>query len=82
LNLHIIENSFKTKIMTPLTSYIVVENEAQEKVLLEKQKQILSTKKQLDLGGATQMSEPSLWMLLIPLIGIAVLKRVKSYRGV
>lgn len=78
LNLRIIEDSFRTRVMTPLTSYIVVENKAQEKALLEKQKQLLSTKKQLDLGGATQMSEPALWMLLLPLFGIAVIRKIRD----
>jgi hypothetical protein len=47
--LDIVKASIKTGVMSPYTSYIVLENEAQEKVLLEKQKQILSTKKALDI---------------------------------
>lgn len=63
----IIANSFRTKIMTPLTSYIVVEDEAQEKVMLEKQKQLLASKLPLDAGEETQMSEPPLWVLIVGL---------------
>jgi len=67
--------------MTPLTSYIVVENEAQKAVLLRKQKEVLAGKKSLDLNESTQrMSEPELMLLLI-LLGAFMffLKRKKLY---
>ena len=68
--LTIIKNSFSSKIMTPLTSYIVVENEAQKAMILSKQKQVLASNQSLDLGEETlPMSEPSLWWLLF-LLGI------------
>ncbi len=71
-----VKMSFKSKIMTPLTSYIVVENEAQKAVLLRKQKEVLAGKKSLDLNERTQsMSEPKLILLLI-LVGVLLfLKR-------
>ncbi len=66
----ILENSFRTGIMTPQTSYIVVENEAQEQALLEKQRQLLASQKNLDASDAEErMSEPS----LMAVAGIAVL---------
>jgi len=58
--------------MTPETSYLVVENEAQKAALMQKQKQVLSSNKLLDLNEDTQrMSEPSLWVLAV-LLGLAL----------
>lgn len=63
--LSLVRNSFAAHIMTPVTSFIVVENEAQRKVLLKKQEQVLSAKKFLDLGEETRMSEPDMWLLML-----------------
>jgi len=71
--LNLVKNSFISKIMTPVTSYLVVENEAQKAILKKKQEQVLSSNKSLDLDENTQrMSEPSLWILTI-LLGLALL---------
>ena len=71
--LKIIKASFQSGIMTPLTSYISLENEAQKAALLAKQKQTLSGNPLLDAGEElTAMSEPPLWMLL-GLIGLVFL---------
>ncbi len=75
--LEIVKASIKSGFMSPLTSYIVLENEAQEKVLLEKQKQILSTKKSLDVGEPTQMSEPSLVVIAIIAAAFVLLVRFR-----
>lgn len=73
-----VKMSFKSKIMTPLTSYIVVENEAQKALLLRKQKEVLAGKKSLDLNEDTQrMSEPKLILLLI-LFGSFIFLRRKQ----
>lgn len=64
--LDMIKTSFKSKIMIPETSYIVVENEAQKAALLRKQKEVLASKKSLDIGNEAQaMSEPSLWLIIL-----------------
>jgi hypothetical protein len=71
--LSLVKNSFRSKIMTPVTSYLVVENEAQRAILKRKQEQVLASNKSLDLGEDTlRMSEPSL-ILLTVLFGLALL---------
>lgn len=75
---NLVKYSFLSKIMTPYTSYIVVENEAQKAILKRKQEQVLSSNKSYDLGEDTQrMSEPNLVLLLIILIIIYGLNRWK-----
>jgi len=74
--LNLIKYSFKSKVMTPMTSYLVVENEAQKAILKRKQAQVLSGNKLLDLGDSRTMSEPNL-ILLVVLFGIVFLLRKK-----
>lgn len=72
--------SFKSKIMTPLTSYLVVENEAQKAVLKKKQEQVLVGNKSLDIDDEVQrMSEPGLIVTAI-LFGIVLLLTAKRRR--
>lgn len=77
-SLAIVKNSITNEVMSPLTSFIVLENEAQEKAMLEKQKEILATKKPLDIGDMTPMDEPSLWV--IGFIGMLVILFIKRKR--
>jgi len=75
-----IRSSFLSRILNPATAYIVVETEAQQAMLLQKQKQVLSGNKSLDLGeDMTRMSEPGFWLLSL-LLGAFVLwhKRRKN----
>ncbi len=59
----LVRNSFRSQVMNPATSYLVVENEAQKAILKKKQEQVLSGNKLLDLDNETQrMSEPALWL--------------------
>lgn len=70
--LEMISSSFISKIMTPATAYLVVENEAQKAMLKKKQEQVLSGNKSLDLSEDAQgMSEPGLLVLAI-LFGLAL----------
>ncbi|MCF8297149.1 MAG: MSEP-CTERM sorting domain-containing protein [Saprospiraceae bacterium] len=78
--LNLVKYSFISKIMCPVTSYMVVENEAQKAILKKKQEQVLSSNKSLDIGEDTQrMSEPSL-ILLILLIGLLFWFKKKRIR--
>ena len=75
--LNLVKYSFTSKVMTPVTSYLVVENEAQKAMLKKKQEQALSGNKSLDLGeDAQQMSEPELILLTI-LFGLILWLRQK-----
>jgi hypothetical protein len=76
--LPIIKESFSSKIMTPHTSYLVVENEAQEKALLAKQQQVLNAKKSLDIDEEERMSEPEFWIILILFIAFVAWKRRRA----
>ncbi|QZT37188.1 MSEP-CTERM sorting domain-containing protein [Halosquirtibacter xylanolyticus] len=68
--LNLVKGSFISKTMTPVTSYMVVENEAQKAMLKKIQNQVLASNKSLDIGEEPQrMSEPSLWILSL-LIGL------------
>ena len=80
--LPLIQKSFGSKIMSPLTSYIVVENEAQKAMLKKKQEIALSGKHSLDLTDDTpRMSEPNLYVILGFLILIYILRRMRSYQN-
>jgi hypothetical protein len=64
--------SFQSRILTPYTSYLVVENQAQKNSLLRKQKQVLNGKQSFDLEDeSNEMSEPS-WVLAFFLLLIFI----------
>jgi len=70
--LSLVKASFQTQVMSPVTSYISLENEAQKAALLAKQKQVLAAKQSLDAGEELQrMSEPDLviWLLVLASMG-------------
>lgn len=77
------QTSLKTGILAPVTSYIVLENEAQREMLRRKQKQVLANKKYLDASDEPTdeelMSEPFLSVLLVItcfiIIGTIIRKR-------
>jgi hypothetical protein len=76
--LNLVKYSFISKTMSPVTSYLVVENEAQKAILKKKQEQVLSGNKSLDLDEDTQrMSEPSFWIVLA-LLGLVIWRRQKK----
>ena len=62
--LSMVKYSFISKVMTPVTSYLVVENEAQKAALRNKQELVLSGGRLLDTDDDSQsMSEPGLWIM-------------------
>ncbi len=72
----LLKASFQSKIMSPLTSYLVVENEAQKAMLFKKQAEVINGNKALDLDDEVQRaSEPSLWLMLFLLGGILAWKK-------
>lgn len=66
--LPLVQKSFQSQIMTPVTSFISLENEAQRKALLKKQEALLNAKPSLDAGEETRMSEPGTIVTLIILV--------------
>ena len=62
----LVQYSFRSAILTPLTAYLSLENEAQKAALRRKQKQMLSGHPALDAGeDERRMSEPQEWVLLL-----------------
>lgn len=74
MRLPFINNSFRTSILTPLTSFIALENEAQRQALLRKQERVLSANKSLDIGEEREMSEPPLYILLLLMLLVMAFK--------
>jgi len=73
-----VKASFKSNIMSPSTSYIVLETEAQRALLLKKQKDVLNGHKSLDLDEEQRrMSEPGFWVLLIFMWFLILIKEKK-----
>ncbi len=78
-HLDLIKQSMLTGILSPNTSYLVVENEAQKSALKKKQDQILSGNKNLNPDEETQrMDEPDLY-ILIALLTIAFLYHFRNH---
>jgi hypothetical protein len=71
--------SFISNFLTPPTSYIVLENDAQKEALKRKQEQILSSNQSLDAGEEIQrMSEPNMYLMIGILGFFLVIHRVIS----
>ena len=67
----LVNDSISTGVMTPVTSFMVVENSAQEEMLKRKQKEALEAKSALDFDEHQESPEPALWLLLIPVLFLA-----------
>lgn len=78
--LNLVKYSFASKIMTPLTAYLVVENEAQKAALEKKQKQVLAGNKSLEAGEDVQrMSEPNIWVSLMIIVLVLWYAQKRKY---
>jgi hypothetical protein len=85
--LSLVKDSFKAQIMSPVTSFISLENEAQRQALLRKQEDVLNAKKSLDISEDVQrMSESNyvfwvgifVYLLIILVSSILALVRKSS----
>ncbi|MEZ5038766.1 MAG: MSEP-CTERM sorting domain-containing protein [Saprospiraceae bacterium] len=77
----LVRHSFGAHIMTPVTSFLVVENDAQKAMLQKKQAQALSGNSALDLGeDAQRMSEPNFFVLAILLGFFFWIRRRKRHQ--
>ncbi len=82
--LSLVKQSFKMHIMSPFTSFMVAENEAQEAALMEKQRQVLNSKSTLDTiegEGTPKMSEPAWWWMLFFIGGAIAIRRLMAYKS-
>ncbi len=75
----LLKSSFKSGVMSPLTSFISLENEAQKQMLYKKQREALNGNKAFDIGEQPDpMPEPEIWILLV-LFGIFLgIKKIRS----
>ncbi|MFK7908650.1 MAG: MSEP-CTERM sorting domain-containing protein [Chitinophagales bacterium] len=80
--LSLVKQSFQAHIMSPFTSFMVVENEAQEAALMEKQRQVLNSKASLDTveqdTDTKSMSEPTWWWMLLFAGSLVFIRRFHS----
>ncbi|MCI5055166.1 MAG: MSEP-CTERM sorting domain-containing protein [Flavobacteriales bacterium] len=75
--------SFQNNILTPLTSFIVVENEAQKAFLKKKQEEVIKGKRTLDLSDDIQnMSEPSSWLYILIFVIFVFFYRIRMKRKI
>ncbi|MBC7487895.1 MAG: MSEP-CTERM sorting domain-containing protein [Cytophagaceae bacterium] len=80
--LDVVKQSFQTKVMSPYTSYLVVESEMQKEMILKKQKQTLAGNKSLDLGEEPQrMSEPELVVVALLFLAYFTYKQKKKQQS-
>ncbi|MEO0339421.1 MAG: MSEP-CTERM sorting domain-containing protein [Bacteroidota bacterium] len=76
--IRLLRSNFQTGIMGPLSSYMVVENAAQEAMLLKKQQQVIKGNANLDLEEEedqqrSSMSGPGIWVMVVLALGLIFL---------
>ncbi len=74
-----VQKSFTARVLTPVTTFMVLETEAQRNALLKKQEEVLSGKRLLDLTDARRSSEPSLWIFMA-IFGILFLIKYRNFK--
>jgi hypothetical protein len=76
--LETLKSSFASGVMNPNSSYIVLENEAQEKILKQKQAQVMSGNKHLSPDqDLTNMDEPSIFIFFILIVVFVLIRKIK-----
>ncbi len=68
-------------IMLPVTSFMVVENTAQEEMLERKHREATDAKSALDFDEHQESPEPGFWLLLIPALLLAKRRRQAASSG-
>lgn len=77
----LVADSRRTGILIPLTSYMVVETSAQEKILTQKEKQALGAHHALEFDETQNSPEPSiLWLTPIALL-LLIRRSVRTKRN-
>ncbi len=73
----LVRGSFQAQVMLPVTAWMCLEDDAQRNALLKKQEEMLSGNAALDASdqNITNMSEPDLLWLLLPVVLWFVLRR-------
>ena len=73
----LVRGSFKAQVMLPVTAWMCLEDDAQRNALLKKQEEMLNGNAALDASdqNITNMSEPGILWLLIPVLLWFVLRR-------
>src|SRR5690606_29781754 len=62
----LVRGSFEAQVLTPVTAWMCLENDAQRNALLKKQEEVLKGEAALDAGNddLMRMSEPPFWWML------------------
>lgn len=78
----LVRGGFQAQVLSPVTAWMCLENEAQRNALLKEQEEVLSGNAALDVGNddLTRMSEPSIFWLLPGLL-IAALVHLRRRPG-
>jgi hypothetical protein len=71
----LVADSRSAGIMLPVTSFMVVENSAQEEMLERKHREATEAKSALDFDEHQESPEPGFWLMLIPVMLLATRRR-------
>jgi len=77
----LVADSRAAGIMIPVTSFMVVENSAQEEMLKRKHKEATEAKSALDFDEHQESPEPGFWLLLIPAVLLANRRKRRTVKG-
>lgn len=73
-----LKNSFSSNILTEMSAFLALENEAQKAVLKRKQREVLNANSNLDLvQDLERMSEPELWLMIV-IVGLLGIYRERK----